>query len=381
MSQNSDDRDIELENNEFGTEEFDADLEDQLEVGAEDIDGTELEAFAPAEVEDIAEVSEEELTSVVESLLFSTDKPMSAQAMKAAFQGTKIRVADIRKAIERLQVVYASGDRGVIIEEVASGYQLRTKPENMKYLKQTVKARPFKLSGPALEVLSIVAYKQPCPKAAVDEVRGVESGHLMRGLLERGILRFAGKSELPGRPMLYETSRKFLEIFGLRNLGELPSLNEIDQILPEGMDETTEEKETLSDLTGRLGEEVGKSFSQGEEELGKITEELQAINTSTEFFEQEKERQRKKRDADRAQDLREKLLIGEEISVRDKNWLDRYELSLLAETPAVGTEVSETSETAEMEGLVEDEAERDVESLAAAAAEFLNDVSGEDKDL
>lgn len=388
MSQNSDDRDFEIEadelNDDLGTSD---EIEDQLEVGTEDLDGTELEAFASAEVEDVVDITEEELTSVVESLLFSTDKPMSAQAMKAAFQGTKIRVADIRKAIDRLQIIYSSGDRGVIVEEVASGYQLRTKPENMKYLKQTVKARPFKLSGPALEVLSIVAYKQPCPKAAVDEIRGVESGHLMRGLLERGILRFAGKSELPGRPMLYETSRKFLEIFGLRNIGELPSLNEIDQILPEGIDETTEEKETLSDLTGRLSEEVSQSFSENEEELGKITEELQAINTSTEFFEQEKERQRKKRDADRAQDLREKMLLDEEISVRDKNWLERYELSLLVETtPAVTDAITEVEATEQISeeipaDFADEDDERDVESLAAAAAEFLNDVTGEDKDL
>lgn len=116
-----------------------------------------------------------------------------------------------------------------VLEEVAGGFQIRTKPDNQKYLQRTVKGRPFRLSGPALEVLAIVAYKQPCTKAMVDEIRGVESGHLMRGLLDRGLMHFAGKSELPGRPMFYETTRKFLEIFSLRNINELPSLNEIDQ--------------------------------------------------------------------------------------------------------------------------------------------------------
>lgn len=326
-----------------------ANFEDESDSIA-DVEGSELESFDSAEVEAIEDLDEEHMCSVVESLLFSTDKPISVNIMKSAFQGTGVKVSDIRKAIEALRIEYDARQRGVVIDEVAGGFQLRTKPENMKFLKQTLKARPFKLSGPALEVLSIVAYKQPCIKMAVDEIRGVESGHLMRGLLDRGILRFAGKSELPGRPMLYETTKKFLEIFGLRNIEELPSLNEIDQILPDGIDESTEEKETLSDLTGRLSEEVGTTFSQAEEELGKITDELQAINTSTDFFEKEKERQRAQRDSDRAQDIREKLLVGEDVNSRDRSWLERYELTLMPEvaaTEAIETEVTEADTTTE----------------------------------
>jgi segregation and condensation protein B len=323
----------------------------ELAVDEEAAVGSELEGFEAADVEDMIELTEDEITSVVESLLFATDKALSPAVMKSAFAGTKVRVGDIRKALQRLQVEYAGANRGVILEEVAGGFQLRTKPDNMKYLKQTVKGRPFKLSGPALEVLSIVAYKQPCVKNQVDEIRGVESGHLMRGLLERGIIRFAGKSDLPGRPMYYETTKKFLEIFGLRSLQELPSLNEIDQILPEGIDETEEKKETLGDLTGRLSEKVGSSYSEGEEELTKITEELSEIHTSSEFFEEEKRRQKAKADADKAQDIREKILVGEEVSVRDRNWLERYEQSLVA--PTQPEEVTEASVEAPVETPVE----------------------------
>ena len=316
---------------------------EELEVDEAAAEGSELEAFDSAEVEEVEAMHMEEIQSVVESLLFATEKPMSAAALKSGFAGTKVRVNDIRKAVQALQVEYAGANRGVILEEVAGGYQLRTKPDNMKYLKQTVKGRPFRLSGPALEVLSIVAYKQPCIKANVDEVRGVESGHLMRGLLERGLIRFAGKSELPGRPMNYETTRKFLEIFGLRNLKELPSLSEIDQIIPEGIDEVEEEKETLSDLTGRLSEKVGMSYSEGEEELTKISDELSEISTSSEFFEQEKQRQKEKRDADRADEIRERIIVGEEVSNRDKNWLERYEA---AQAPAVEEETPTIEEPA-----------------------------------
>jgi len=293
-------------------------------------EGSELADFESAEVEAVMAISEEQMASVLESLLFASDKPMSLAVMKAAFQGTKVKTSDLRKALERLTLEYSNPMRGVFLEEVAGGYQLRTKPENASFLKQTVKSRPFKLSGPALEVLSVVAYKQPCTKAMVDEVRGVESGHLMRGLLERAIIRFHGKSDLPGRPMLYETTKKFLEIFGLRNINELPSLNEIEQILPEGIDETTSDKETLGDLTGRLSEAVGVTYSEGEEELTKISDELSAINTSSEFFEAEKKRMKDQADAEKARDLRERQLVGEALSPRELNWLARFDEAIAA---------------------------------------------------
>ncbi|HMN69498.1 MAG TPA: SMC-Scp complex subunit ScpB, partial [Bdellovibrionales bacterium] len=131
--------------------------------------------------------------------------------------------------------------------------------------------------------------------------------------------------------MYYETTRKFLEIFGLRNLQELPSLHEIDQLIPEGIGET-EEKETLSDLTGQLSTEVtDKSYSVGEEELLKITDELSTITTSSDFFEQEKQRMREKRDADRAQDIRERITIEEQVDEKDRRWLERYEAGKMAD--------------------------------------------------
>src|SRR5204863_3661148 len=110
-----------------------------------------------------------------------------------------------------------------------------------------VKGRSFRLSGPALEVLSIVAYKQPVIKSEIDQIRGVESGHLVRALMEKNIVRFAGKSELPGKPMLYATTKEFLELFGLRNIRELPTLSEIDELIPEGIGELSdvESEETL----------------------------------------------------------------------------------------------------------------------------------------
>lgn len=291
----------------------------------ENIAGEELELTHEEEDPTLTPVR---LGSIVESILFATDRPQTAAAIKTSFAGYNVTVAEIREAIRVLNEDYEGLTRGLIIEEVAGGYQMRTKPENMQFLKKMVKGRPFKLSGPALEVISIIAYKQPCVKAAVDDIRGVESGHLVRSLMEKGLVSFEGKSELPGKPMLYGTTKKFLEIFGLRNIKELPSLHEIDELLPEGISEQEAKDPTLSEMTGQLSQEVAGSYSQGEEELEKITESLEGITTSSDFFEMEKARLKQEKEDHKAQDIREAMIAGEEVSKRDMNWLERYETKM-----------------------------------------------------
>lgn len=301
------------------------------ETGEENVDleGTELDSFESASIEDLEFVEDERVESIIESILFASDRPVGLGALKLVFKGTNVKTENIRRTLNRLAVEYAGARRGVTLEEVPGGWQLRTKVDNMDFLRRTLKSRTFRLSGPALEVLSIVAYKQPLIKHEIDEIRGVESGHLLRALMEKGLVAFEGKSDLPGRPMQYGTTRRFLEIFGLRNLKELPTLSQIDELLPEGIDETeTKEKQTLSDITSSMSENVTVSYSTGEEELQKIQEQLEHIATSSQFFEDEKRRQREQRDRDRAQNIRDALTVGEEVPNRDVNWLKRYDEAL-----------------------------------------------------
>ncbi|HEX7673400.1 MAG TPA: SMC-Scp complex subunit ScpB [Bdellovibrio sp.] len=307
------------------------------------VEGTELDGFDSAEIEEVEFVEEERLESIVESVLFASDRPVSLASLKLLFKGTNIKGDKIRRALDQLAVEYAGGRRGVTLEEVPGGYQLRTKMDNMDFLKRTLKTRQFKLSGPALEVLAIVAYKQPCVKLEVDEIRGVESGHLLRALMEKNLVAFEGKSELPGRPMQYGTTKKFLEIFGLRTLKELPTLSQIDELLPEGIDEQqAEEKPTLSAVADSLAERVDAvSYSSGEEELMKIQEQLEEITTSSNFFEEEKRRQAEKRDQERAQNIREALAMGEPVSNRDANWLKKFDDALAAGTTLVAMKAAE----------------------------------------
>ena len=295
-----------------------------------DLEGSELDGFESAQIDEVEFVEDEQAQSIVESILFASDRPVSLASIREVFKGTNVRKDKIKRILDNLAVEYTSGARGVTLEEITAGYQLRTKIDNMNFIRRTIKARSFKLSGPALETLAIVAYKQPVVKNEIDQIRGVESGHLLRALMEKGLCNFEGKAEnLPGRPMQYGTTRKFLEIFGLRNLKELPTLSQIDELLPEGIGEEEEEKPTLSMVTDSMSTEVKEvSYSQGEEELGLIEADLSTITTSSDFFEQEKIRQKQKRDAEKAQDIRDAMTMGEDVPRRDINWLKKYEEAL-----------------------------------------------------
>ena len=343
--------------------EVDFDSEEAEQISLE---GSELEGFESAEIDEIQFIEDEQAESIVESILFASDRPVSLASIREVFKGTNIKKDRIRRILDNLAVEYAGGRRGVTLEEVTGGYQLRTKIDNMNFLKNTVKAKPFKLSGPALETLAIVAYKQPVVKSEIDQIRGVESGHLLRALMEKGLCNFEGKAEnLPGKPMQYGTTRRFLEIFGLRNLKELPTLSQIDELLPEGIGDEEENKPTLSMVTDSMSEEVKSvSYSEGEEELGKIENELSTITTSSDFFEQEKVRQKQKRDAEKAQDIRDALAVGEEVSTRDKNWLTRYEESLLnPPTSQIAESVGESSVESEIVSAAAHEATEEMHAL------------------
>lgn len=356
------------------------------EESVEDIEARQQEEIGDAGLEEVvasdeglseeeARLADEELgpaefieadraQSIIEALLFASQRPVSLATIKTIFKGSNIRTRDISRALDQLASEYAGSKRGVTLEEINGGWQLRTKVDNSEYLKRLSKTRPFRLSGPALETLSIVAYKQPLTKHEVDEIRGVESGHLVRALMERGLVCFQGKSEGPGKPMLYGTTRKFLETFGLRNIKELPTLAEIDELLPEGIgDEVEADKPKLADLTDAMSETVRSSYSEGEDELQKITDSLTQIDTSSEFFEQEKIRQRDRRDAERAANIREAIAVGEAVEDKDSKWLKRYEAKLAAQADPANAQAAADAAAEAGEAGDGDEFRKDIEGL------------------
>jgi len=177
--------------------------------------------------------AKEDLFSVLESLLFTAEKPIKVSDFLSVI-GESCEPADIKKSLEELSQSYQKKDRGVELNEVAGGYQLVTKNENKDFIQRFKKQKPFHLTKASLEVLSIIAYQQPCTRSEINQIRRTDSGHILRKLMDRSLVAFAGQSDQPGKPMTYKTTQKFLEVYGLKNLKSLPSLEDIkNEFLPE----------------------------------------------------------------------------------------------------------------------------------------------------
>ncbi len=168
-------------------------------------------------------MSEAPLKTIIEAILFASDEPVSDDRLAAA-AGDDVAAGAVREAIAALKQDYEAGGRAFTIEEIAGGFQLFTRPEFNKYLKKLLQARrEARFTQAALETLSIIAYKQPITRAEVEDIRGVACGDMLRTLLEKGLVRVAGRSEHVGRPLLYGTTKKFLQAFGLSSVKDLPS--------------------------------------------------------------------------------------------------------------------------------------------------------------
>ena len=166
-----------------------------------------------------------DIKALVECLVFAADVPVRAERLAETLGEEKGRVQAV---LRELHEEYRLGQRGFVLEEVAEGYQFRSRPEYADWIRAFQKNRPFKFSRAALETLAIVAYRQPITRADVEFLRGVDSGGVLRTLLDRQLVRIMGKKDIPGRPLIYGTTREFLELFGLRSLTELPTLKEFD---------------------------------------------------------------------------------------------------------------------------------------------------------
>ena len=170
----------------------------------------------------------QELKKAIESVIFISDKPVSLRDLKKIFTDNSNK--ELRQCTEELLKNWDNLNRGINLQQVSGGYQFRTLPEFSPYIAKFMECKPFKLSRAALEVLSIVAYKQPITKIEVDYIRGVDSTGVFGVLLERGYIKIVGRKEVIGRPFLYETTDEFLETFGLNNLEDLPTLKEMEEI-------------------------------------------------------------------------------------------------------------------------------------------------------
>lgn len=168
------------------------------------------------------------LVAAVEALLFAAGNPLRLERLASLLPDAE--VDDIRAALLVLQERCAQEDRGIELVEVAGGWQLRTDPRFANEVADLLEAKPVRLSRAAQEVLAIVAYDQPVTKHDIDTVRGVDSGATVKSLLERGLIRAAGRRAIPGRPLEYRTTRAFLQLLSLNDLSDLPTLEEAEAL-------------------------------------------------------------------------------------------------------------------------------------------------------
>lgn len=177
----------------------------------------------------------EPLELIIESLLFASEKPLGPRDIHLSLPDQSI--GEITGALKRLAAEYESLGRSFVLKEVAQGYQFRTKTGYSQYVLRMLKSSPARLSRAALETLAIIAYKQPVLRQEVERLRGVDIGGILRTLLEKDLIRIMGRKNLPGRPLIYGTTKRFLEVFDLKDLESLPKLKEIKDL---GSDETQE---------------------------------------------------------------------------------------------------------------------------------------------
>lgn len=222
-------------------------------------------------------LNSETLCGAIETIIFMSDKPVSIQKIKALID-EEIPLKVIHEALQRLQAEYEQKHHGLRLLEVAQGYQYRTKATYSKYVQDIFKVNSLVLSPTALEVLAIIAYKQPCSKVEVDKIRGVDSGHIVRALMDKRLVRVTGRSEELGRPVLYGTTPEFLEVFNLSDLSALPPEHELDEMSRAStVGKITDIKSLVND-----GDKSRFKFDEIDE-LDELTEQIKAISSDTDF--------------------------------------------------------------------------------------------------
>jgi segregation and condensation protein B len=225
-------------------------------------DGDIEDALATAESDAVGR-----LAHIIESVLFAAAAPVSLRKLVDILEGPTPK--EVQAAMARLKETYAPGQRGILLLEVAGGYQFRTARENAAWVRAVFRDKPMRLGRAALETLAIIAYKQPVTRAEIEVIRGVDVDGVLSTLLARRLIKIAGRKEAVGRPLLYTTTPEFLETFGLKDLKELPSLKELGPAPDDGeasetaaADEPQEGTARDADAVAAAGTEPSASAAQ-----------------------------------------------------------------------------------------------------------------------
>jgi segregation and condensation protein B len=284
----------------------------------EDEDGREGPGLAGA-----VALAAQDLAGVLEALILVSDKPIAAVRLARI---TRSDVGLVKQKLAELQSVYLG--RGINLDEIAGGFQFRTSVRYAPFVRNLVTQKPVKLSRAQLEVLAIIAYRQPVTRPEIEDVRGVDSGSALKVLLERNVIKIIGKKDDAGRPMLYGTSPEFLELFGLKSLRELPTLKEFAELTPESRDI----------FERRIGEPVPDSGMN-----------LQTHYEAPTHSEQDDEEPRPEHSAEAGEELAVEASAGEQAAAEAQNSAEEAESAESDDAGVPDDEASAPSEDDEEE--------------------------------
>ena len=226
------------------------------------------------------------LKPIVDALIFASEMPLSIARIRQIIKEVNqddVSTATINAVIEQLNVDNRDSQRGFYLQEVAGGYQYRTRPNYAQWVKKITKVRSFRLTQSTLETLAIIAYKQPIIRSDIEKLRGVDSGGVIKNLIERSLIKIVGRKNIPGRPFMFGSTRRFLEVFGLDRLEDLPSLKEFD-----GLDESKLPTILRQKINPELfdSEAVDEDDDEAAADAEPVTDEqLSEAARSAEFFE------------------------------------------------------------------------------------------------
>lgn len=250
---------------------------------------------APEERLPLSQELRAHISAAMETLLFMSDKPVSLPKLRSLID-PELALSTYREIMTELRSEFSREHRGIEIAEVSLGFQLRTKPQMATILRKLVKTTPLKLTSTMMEALAVIAYKQPVTKDEIDQVRGVDCGYLLRNLMEKRLIRIAGRSELPGKPILYGTTHEFLELFSLKDTKSLPPLHEIESMV--AASEVGVEEREQKDMQ-EFGKMVDSSLSTKlfddsmiDDELENIRKSIESIPVSTRFIDEQKAKEK-----------------------------------------------------------------------------------------
>ncbi|MBN2584422.1 MAG: SMC-Scp complex subunit ScpB [Planctomycetes bacterium] len=222
-----------------------------------------------------------DLEAIVEAILFASDEALSAERIAGALERQDATPSAVRDAIADLNEHYVQDERTFEIVEVAGGYKMMTVPDYNNYIRKILRGRSReRISQAALETLAVVAYRQPVTRADIDNIRGVDTGPMLRTLVDRGLIKIVGRDESLGHPLLYGTTKLFLEVFGLKDISSLPRVEELTKATPESIlteDDESEDFVVEEDVEGpdevARSDEVRKAMSDMADQDNAVEEE------------------------------------------------------------------------------------------------------------